>query len=219
MNAWLDHYRRIYYPLLNVRYEPYHDNGIPVSGIIAEGFCNRAIGFDIIFRLMLSQKQSNFNIIETGTTRVYGNWMDGQSSVLFTDFVNRCGGQVRSVDLDPEACAAARNNINSDQFSIAQSDSVSWLRQQTDLAQVDLFYLDSYDVDWTDDTASAEHHLKEFQIIEPQLKSGAVVVVDDNTRWLNNNRRTGKGRAIVEYLELTRNKLPIYDEYQIIFQF
>jgi hypothetical protein len=95
---------------------------------------------------------------------------------------------------------------------------VTWLKQQTDLDQVDLFYLDSYDVDWNDDTASADHHLKEFLIIQPFIRVGAIVVIDDNSRWTNNNRRTGKGRAVVEYLE-TQGRLPIYDEYQIIFQF
>ena len=125
---------------------------------------------------------------------------------------------MRSVDIDSQACEAARNTIVSDKFSVTHSDSVTWLQQQTDLDQVDLFYLDSYDVDWNDDTASAQHHLMEFKIIEPHLKPGAVVTIDDNSRWVNNNRRTGKGRAIVEYLE-TQGHFPIMDEYQIIFQF
>jgi len=211
MNIWLDHYRRIYYPLLNIRFDG-------VQGVLADGFYNRAVGFDIIFRLLLNQKQSNFNIVETGTLRTPGNWMDGQSARLFSDFVELYGGQMRSVDIDSQACEAARNTIVSDKFSVTHSDSVTWLQQQTDLDQVDLFYLDSYDVDWNDDTASAHHHLMEFKIIEPHLKPGAVVTIDDNSRWVNNNRRTGKGRAIVEYLE-TQGHFPIMDEYQIIFQF
>jgi hypothetical protein len=95
---------------------------------------------------------------------------------------------------------------------------VAWLQQQTDLDQVDLFYLDSYDVDWNNDTASADHHLKEFLAIESSIKPGAVVALDDNSRWVASNRRAGKGRAVVEYLA-DKNHLPIYDEYQIIFQF
>ena len=211
MNIWLDHYRRIYYPLLNIRFDG-------VQGVLADGFYNRAVGFDIIFRLLLNQKQSNFNIIETGTLRTPGNWMDGQSARLFSDFVELYGGQMRSVDIDSVACEAARNTITSDKFSVAHSDSVAWLKQQTDLDQVDLFYLDSYDVDWNDDTASANHHLNEFLVIQPYIHPGCVVVIDDNSRWVNNNRRTGKGRAIVEYLE-TQGHFPIMDEYQIIFQF
>ena len=210
MNTWLDHYRRIYYPLLNIQFDG-------VQGVLADGFYNRAVGFDIIFRLLLNQKQSNFNIIETGTLRTPGNWMDGQSARLFTEFVDLYGGQVRSVDIDSVACEAARNTIVSNKFSVAHSDSVAWL-QQTDLDQVDLFYLDSYDVDWNNDTASAEHHLNEFLTIEPFVRPDTVLVIDDNSRWVNNHRRTGKGRRVVEYLE-TQGHLPIYDEYQIIFQF
>jgi len=211
MNAWLDHYRRIYYPLLNINFDG-------VQGVLADGFYNRAVGFDVIFRLLLNQKQSNFNIIETGTLRTPGNWMDGQSARLFTEFVDLYGGQMRSVDIDSQACESARGSIVSTNFSVTHSDSVAWLQQQTDLDQVDLFYLDSYDVDWNDDTASAQHHLMEFQTIEPHLKPGAVVAIDDNSCWVNNNRRTGKGRAIVEYL-YDQGHLPILDEYQIIFQF
>ena len=211
MNTWLDHYRRIYYPLLNIQFDG-------VQGVLADGFYNRAVGFDIIFRLLLNQKQSSFNIVETGTLRTPGNWMDGQSARLFTEFVDLYNGQVRSVDIDSVACEAARNTIVSNKFSVAHSDSVAWLQQQTDLDQVDLFYLDSYDVDWNDDTASAEHLLNEFLTIEPFVRPGLVLVIDDNSRWVNNHRRTGKGRRVVEYLE-TQGHFPIYDEYQIIFQF
>ena len=144
--------------------------------------------------------------------------MDGQSARLFTEFVDLYGGQVRSVDIDSVACEAARNTIVSENFSVAHSDSVAWLQQQTDLDQVDLFYLDSYDVDWNDDTASADHHLNEFMIIQPYIRPGVIVALDDNSRWVNNNCRTGKGRKVVEYLE-SQGHLPIYDEYQIIFQF
>jgi hypothetical protein len=211
MNPWLDHYRRIYYPLLNIQFDG-------VQGVLADGIYNRAIGFDIIFRLLLNQKQSNFNIIETGTLRTPDNWMDGQSARLFTEFVDLYSGQMRSVDIDSVACETARNTITSKNFSVAHNDSVEWLRSLGDLDQVDLFYLDSYDVDWNNDTASANHHLKEFKIIQPFIRSGTVVAIDDNSRWVNNSRRTGKGRAVVEYLE-TQGHLPIYDEYQIIFQF
>ena len=211
MNTWLDHYRRIYYPLLNIQFDG-------VQGVLADGFYNRAVGFDVIFRLLLNQKQSRFNIIETGTLRTPGNWMDGQSASLFTEFVDLYDGQMRSVDIDLVACTAARDTIISKNFSVTHSDSVAWLESLADLDQVDLFYLDSYDVDWNNDTASADHHLKEFKIIQPFIRTGVIVAIDDNSRWVNNNRRTGKGRAIVQYLE-SQGHFPILDEYQIIFQF
>lgn len=208
---WLEHYRTTYYPLLNI-------NATGAENILAPGLYNRAIGFDIIWRLLLNQKSTDFNIIETGTLRTANNWTDGQSAMLFTRFVEHHGGQVSSVDIDPEACATAREFIASEQFKVSCSDSVAWLAQQQDLDQVDLFYLDSYDVDWNNDTASADHHLKEFLTIEPFIKSGTVVAIDDNSRWVASNQRSGKGRAVVEYLA-GQNHWPIYDEYQIIFQF
>ena len=97
-------------------------------------------------------------------------------------------------------------------------DSVLYLATQLDLDCVDLFYLDSYDVKWNDDHASADHHLKEFQVIESYLKPGAMVVIDDNSRFLESNTRTGKGHYIADYLQ-AKGIQPLYDAYQIIYRF
>jgi len=209
--SWLNYYRNKYYPLLN-------PDPLENAGILASGMYKRDIGFDIMFRLLLNKKQHDFSIVETGTLRTPGQWKDGQSAFLFTEFVMAQGGQVRSVDIDPTACANASTALPVDQFSVACSDSVEWLNQLTDLSSVDLFYLDSWDVDWADDTASAEHHLKEFRTIESFLRPGTVVAIDDNSRWCHTGHRAGKGRAVLEYLE-AKQHFPIYDEYQIIWQF
>ena len=129
---WLEHYRTIYYPLLNI-------NATGVENILAYGMYNRAIGFDIMWRLLLNQKSKNFNIIETGTLRTPDNWRDGQSAALFTRFVEYHGGQMRSVDIDLKACDIAKKFIASELFTVTCGDSVTWLKQQTDLDQVDLF--------------------------------------------------------------------------------
>ena len=209
--SWQEHYRTTYYDLLN-------PNVSGAKRLLVEGIYKRAAGFDIMFDLLLSQREENFVIVETGTLRNPGNWKDGQSAALFTRFVEHHGGKMRSVDIDPAACFVAKDFVNSTQFEVSCNDSVVWLKHQTGLIQVDLFYLDSYDVDWHDDTASANHHLKEFLEIELFLQPGTVVAIDDNSRWCHSYQRTGKGRAVLEYLE-SKNHLPIYDEYQIIWQF
>lgn len=201
------------------QYRPKLDTAI--SGAkrgLQEGLGMRAAGFELMFDLLLAQSLPSYDIVETGTCRNPGNWKDGQSAVLFADFVNYHGGRVRSVDIDRDAVDRARAHISNPQFEVTCADSVAWLGSLTDLDQVVLYYLDSYDVKWQDDAASAEHHLREFQVIEPYLRPGAVVAIDDNARFLNSDQRTGKGRRIVQYLE-SRNKLPVYDQYQIIFQF
>jgi SAM-dependent methyltransferase len=209
--TWLKHYRDTYYDLLNPR----------VSGAkrgLTEGLYQRAEGFNLVFAHLESRDQSEYHIVETGTLRNPGNWKDGQSARLFTEFVQHHGGSVRSVDIDPTAVAAARDAIASDCFESTCQDSVLYLATQLDLDRVDLFYLDSYDVKWDNDHDSADHHLREFQVIEPHLKPGALVVIDDNSRFLNSNQRTGKGHYIADYLQAKAHE-PLYDAYQIIYRF
>ena len=209
--TWLKHYRDNYYDLLNPQ----------VSGAkrgLIEGLYQRAHGFNLVFAYLESLGQTEYHIIETGTLRNPGNWKDGQSARLFTEFVDYHTGSVRSVDIDPAAVDSARAAIASDRFKSTCEDSVLYLSTQIDLDRVDLFYLDSYDVKWNDDHLSADHHLREFLTIEPHLKPGAIVVIDDNSRFLNSNQRTGKGHYIADYLE-TKEIRPIYDAYQIIYRF
>jgi len=123
------------------------------------------------------------------------------------------------VDINPIAVDTANHAVNSDCFHATCSDSVTWLQSLSDsLSSIDFFYLDSYDVKWADDHLSAEHHLKEFLVIESYLKPGTIVAIDDNSRFRDTGIRTGKGRRIVEYLE-AKNIHPVYDRYQIIYHF
>ena len=165
---------------------------------------------------MLSKKQNNFHIIETGTLRKDNNWWDGQSAKIFTDFVDKLQGSVKSVDINPKACQTASRIISSKNFLVENLDSIIFL-QKIDKSNIDLFYLDSYDCEWHNDEASANHHLNEFKVIEPYLKN-CIVAIDDNTRLISNNKRTGKGRLIFDYLE-SKNIKPIYDNYQLIYDF
>ena len=208
---WIRQFDNIYQELLDPK-----SSGAK-RGLV-EGHCQRWQGFRLMFQLLLEHRSQGHRIIETGTLRNPGNWKDGQSARLFTEFADQFNGDVRSVDIDAAACQSARVAISSPRFTVTCSDSVAYLESQNDLASVDLFYLDSWDVKWDDDHDSAEHHLREFQAIESHLTSGTVVAIDDNSRFLADHRRTGKGRRVVEYLA-DKNCHPIYDRYQIIYQF
>jgi hypothetical protein len=204
---WLAYYQNNYYDLLMPK-----SSGAK-RGLV-EGHLQRGTGFLKIFERLLLRRTTNFYIVETGTLRNPGNWKDGQSAKIFTEFVDRHGGWVKSVDIDTKAVQAAQRTIHSERFQVFCSDSVDWLKSQTNLHAVDLFYLDSWDCKWENDQPSAEHHLREFQAI----KAGAMVAIDDNSRFVADYRRTGKGRLIVEYLE-QKGRQPIHDAYQIIYQF
>lgn len=208
---WLEHFHSEYFALLEPK------SGGAKRGV-HEGLFHRAKGFQTMFQLLLQRELDEYHIVETGTLRNPGNWKDGQSAKLFTEFVDQIGGWVKSVDINARACQNAREHLTSPKFSVHCGDSVDFLSSQPDLGDVHLFYLDSYDVKWHNDHDSATHHLKEFCAIESHLSPGTIVAIDDNTRLLDSNRRTGKGRLIVEYLE-RKSVYPIYDEYQIIYQF
>lgn len=211
MKDWMRIFEKEYKPFLNIgiskkRYAQY------------KNLYQRAPGFEIIFKELLSIKNKDFQIIETGSTRKPGNWKDGNSGIVFSDFVKTVGGFVRSVDINQKAVDTANANIDSDFHKAFCSDSVSWLSSLDNLEKVDLFYLDSYDVDWDNDIPSAEHHLKEFLSIEKFITKDTIIAIDDNVLGREDNKRAGKGRLIFEYLD-SKNIKPIYDGYQIIYRF
>jgi len=210
MDNWINTYCNKYKPLLNRR-----SSGVKRG--LSKDIYDRSQGYQIIFENLLTTKQSNFQIIETGTVRNPMNWKDGNSGFLFAEFVKIYGGFVRSVDIDQNAVDTANNFVDNQYYKSFCSDSVSWLSSLNDLSNIDLFYLDSYDVEWHHDEPSAQHHLKEFRAIESHIKAGCVVAIDDNS-FLKSGERTGKGRAIYNYLA-DKNISPIYDEYQIIYKF
>jgi hypothetical protein len=210
MNTWIDVYQKNYKSLLDRS-----SSGIK-RGLKFDVY-NRSRGYELIFENLLRTKLKGFQIIETGTIRNPMNWKDGNSGFLFAEFVKMHEGFVRSVDIDQNAVNTANKFVDNRYYKAHCSDSVSWLSSLQDLNNIDLFYLDSYDVEWANDDPSADHHLKEFLVIEPFLISGKIVAIDDNS-FLTSGKRTGKGRKIVEYLE-SKSILPIYDEYQIIYRF
>lgn len=208
-NNWLEIYKSNYKHLLKQS-----ASGVK-RGLLTDIY-DRSDGFEIIFNELFKIKSNNFQIIETGTLRKPNNWKDGNSGFLFSELVRLHDGYVQSVDIDKAAVDVANIFVDKKYFIAHHSDSVTWLLSQTNLESIDLFYLDSYDVRWLNDGPSAEHHLNEFKVIEPYLKN-CIVAIDDNA-FLSTGARTGKGRAIYEYLE-KKNIFPIWDKYQIIYRF
>ncbi len=122
------------------------------------------------------------NIVETGTS-AYGT----DSSRLFDSFVRSFGGKFFSVDI---------NTYPSKQLRLAKSrfskffvmDSVAFLEQIQNLtgeSRFNLFYLDSWDVDWSDPIPSANHGQKEIESIKLLLNPGTILVIDDTPNSIN----------------------------------
>jgi|MesohylFT_1024984.scaffolds.fasta_scaffold10862_3 hypothetical protein len=182
---------------------------------VSDNLYQRKDGFRLIFEKLIEKNKSFYKIVETGCARSE-SLPRIQSTQLFEDFVNFYNGHIESVDINPENCKIAKNLVGN-KVSINCSDSVEFLRNKS-WNDVDLFYLDSYDVKWHRPEPSAEHHLKEFQAIEKYLKLGSIVAIDDNTFYGEEKSRTGKGKLIYQYLK-SKNIYPIYDGYILIYIF
>jgi hypothetical protein len=201
-------------PKFDQNFKP-HLNGSPSKKkkLVYPNIFQRADAFRLIFSLLESNNKKLFNIVETGVIRKLGNWNDGQSTYLFQEFLKTHSGKLRSVDISSENCSVARTIVNNEISEIFCDDSVNFL-STINSTEVDLFFLDSYDVDWNDCSPSANHHLKEFKEIENNLTPGTIIAIDDNT--FINGQLVGKGRDIFNYLE-SKNVLPVYDKYIIIY--
>lgn len=173
------------------------------------------------FRVMVDYLTTCNNplIIETGTARQENNFAgDGQSTLIFDRYVTDHGGEFHSVDIDPDNVAVAQRQVRS---RVHCSDSVNFLWQlnQELTAKnlyIDLLYLDSYDVDFTNPGPSSAHHLKELAAIINRLRPGCLIAVDDNV--VIDGKHTGKGMYVEEFMQAI-GKPMIYRGYQYIWRF
>lgn len=181
-------------------------------------FADRYNGFRKIFEALLSLKQRDFTIVETGTLRKKDQWTDGQSSLLFFEFVSLFGGELVSIDTDRfalETCEEVlRDRIGLDKakFTPLCGDSVAEL-EKIDCA-VSLLYLDSYDFEVVNPTPSMVHHLKELASVGSirSKSQNLIVAVDDNFK-----NGMGKGKFIVEWAKETKKEI-VHDGLQFVFK-
>jgi len=169
--------------------------------------------FRKIFKLLESKQKNFYVIVETGCARTRDNFLgDGMSTVLFDEFVNFYDGAVFSVDKEKGHCDLA-NSLTSNKTTVNHSDSVPFLWNLCVDNDIDLVYLDSYDIDFNNSQIqhlSMLHHLKEFCAILPKLKEGAIIAIDDN------RKDGGKGHYVRDFMN-SINKKPIINDVQLIY--
>lgn len=123
-------------------------------------------------------------IIETGTS-AYGT----DSSRLFDSYVRNYGGNFYTVDINPYPSRRLKF-AKSRKTRFFVMDSVNFLENFSKITtekSADLIYLDSWDVDWSNPLASAEHGRKELIAIRTLLRTGTIIVVDDtpvSMKWI-----------------------------------
>ena len=176
----------------------------------------RTEGFEKIFNHLKHYTDSRgLLIVETGAYREENNYEgDGCSTLLFDTFIDYHGGNLFSVDIDPNACKLTKDSTKHCQ--VYCEDSVEFLSNFKD--EIDLLYLDSYNIDnWSNDWPAASHHLKELFAAHLCLSPGALVVIDDNIEHPRTKQKIGKGRLVRELIEATGKATLIHDDYQLVY--
>ena len=169
-------------------------------------------------------------IIETGSS-AWGT----KSSLLFDHYVKEFGGHFSTCDIRFEPTAQLRSVV-SDRTTLHKSDSVSFLEKYSEKydKQVDLVYLDSFDLDVKKPWDSAIHGLREFIALEKLLSNGSIVLIDDTpisidyypshqqdgAREFYNKSGLfpGKGMLVLEVLKKRKDIEILQHEYQLLFK-
>lgn len=155
---------------------------------------------------ILDSQMSKVTIVEVGMTRQEGNWKgDGYSTPLFAWYVENKGGWFYSFDIDPEAIKVSKRimsyyGIEGKHTTLICADALSFFSRNTFLfPEVNLLYLDAWDYTGDNGTRSESmiKHLELFQLVEPYLADGALVVVDD---IFNVDTLEGKGKLVIPYM-------------------
>jgi hypothetical protein len=176
-----------------------------VKGLLGK----RAAGFQCMWDTLKAMKKDSYLIVETGTTRIPDNWEgDGQSTRIWDMFANESNGKVVTVDICPYACEVAKTLVG-DKVTVVCSDSITFLDSFAQKGDIDLLYLDSYDIDFNNPHNSSFHHIKELTAVFSSLSPSCIIAVDDNIPG------AGKGKYVREFLETVGYRV-IYDGYQIV---
>ena len=156
-------------------------------------------------------------LIETGVARegLKQTKGDGASTFIFGTWAKQNEAILHSVDIDPKAIEIAQKETDQlslqDHVKLHVQDSVEFLKNFQE--KVDFLYLDSYDYPRNDpegQRASQEHHLKEFQAIEPRLHEKTIVLIDDCRK-----PGGGKGKLVISYMQQKGWKILI-KKYQVL---
>jgi len=131
--------------------------------------------------LLLAVARNVRTIVETGTTRLPGNWVgDGQSTYVLGAFAQRYGCRLWTCDVSEAAIAKARELTAPFQAHIEYvvADSVPFLKSFAE--PIDLLYLDSLDFEeGADPNPPQDHAVREARAALQALHNQSIVLVDD----------------------------------------
>ena len=178
----------------------------------------------------LNQKPAH--IIETGSSAWGAN-----STMLFDSYVNSFGGQLSSVDIRATPMIDLSFKCT-DKTKLHCSDSIAFLEDlELDKKIQNLFYFDSWDVDWADPSPSMQHGLNEYLTISKSIKKDDLILIDDTPKsaefliniaskesiqHFSENQHKGitggKGSLVLDLITKNKSAEIISHKYQLLFK-
>ena len=136
------------------------------------------------FALTEASNRGHKNIVETGVARGKTkfffinkiNWLDGMSTLIFSDYAKFVGGFLYSCDIEKKNIENAKKftKKNSNFIQFIQDDSLNFLKNFD--KQIDFLYLDSLDGQFEN---ASNHQLNEIKLAEKNLHQNSLVLLDD----------------------------------------
>ena len=136
------------------------------------------------FALNEAKKRNHKTIVETGVARgkvkflffSKVNWLDGMSTVIFSDYARYINGELYSCDISAKNIRNAKkfSKSNKDFITFVIDDSLNFLSKFN--RDIDFLYLDSLDGQFE---GASSHQLEEIKIAKKNLKENSLVLLDD----------------------------------------
>ena len=170
-------------------------------------------------------------IIETGTS-AWGT----DSTRLWDKYVSTYGGSFYSVDIRSEPAIRLKGHLGK-KSKLIVNDSVVFLEDTLNSLEgsANVYFLDSWDVDWAAPLSSASHGLREYFAIKPNLVAGILLFIDDTPVDLlgipkefhevakkfrdTHGVLPGKGAFILKEIERNMSFKVLHHSYSVVIQF
>lgn len=166
--------------------------------------------FDVIFGELEKLNLEKYYICETGCIRslTQFDWQ-GNFTILANNFLEFHEGIIYTCNIDSDAIDLCKD-LSKTKASLM--DSILFLSTLNEINEVNLFYLDSMDIDKHNPVPSMKHHYDEFlTLIKNRTHGNFYLVIDDN---ISDNIQKG---YYINKLMTKLNIMPLLHSYQTMY--
>lgn len=166
--------------------------------------------FDVIFGELEKLNLEKYYICETGCIRslTQFDWQ-GNFTILANNFLEFHDGIIYTCNIDSDAINLCKDLSKT---KVSLMDSILFLSTLNEINEVNLFYLDSMDIDKHNPVPSMKHHYDEFlTLIKNRTHGNFYLVIDDN---ISDNIQKG---YYINKLMTKLNIMPLLHSYQTMY--